>query len=322
MVMNLRNEFARRYTPRDWLISSKVNKLIGQINADEVISEVIDDGAPALVGRLGGTEGRFIGEYLKMQRYEKFGLEIPVAASMNFRWKKRKKEVGFNAGYVPGDWVEIQEFVTLYQQCLVSTDIIGAWGTSFAWAESIAVKSPRNPSVIPIGHTTPWVDPVNRREWPTPWSMHLEGKKVLVIAGFAESIMKQHQRTSQIFNSDPYPKFQLEVIKAPLSAGRDSVSVNNWFENLGTMELQMSIIDFDIALISAGAYSYPLALKAKELGKIGIHCGGGLQLFFGIMGGRWENDSIVRSKLNEYWIRPSRDETPENAKGVEGGCYW
>jgi len=40
------------------------------------------------------------------------------------------------------------------------------------------------------------------------------------------------------------------------------------------------------------------------------------------MGGRWENDANVLSKQNEYWIRPSRNETPENAKGVEGGCYW
>jgi hypothetical protein len=88
------------------------------------------------------------------------------------------------------------------------------------------------------------------------------------------------------------------------------------------MEQKMEEIDFDIALVSAGAYSYPLALKAKELGKIGIHSGGGLQLFFGIMGGRWENDSNVLSKQNEYWIRPSENETPENAKGVEGGCYW
>lgn len=320
--MNLRNEIARRYTLRDWLISSKVNKLIGQINADEAIAKVIDDGLPALVGRLGGTEGRFIGEYLKMQRFEKIGLKIPWISNINVRWTRRKREVGFNAGFVPSDWEEIQEFVKLYQGCLLDTDVIGAWGTAFAWAESIAVTSTNNPSVIPIGHTAPWVEPVNRSEFATPWSMRLQGKKVLVIAGFADSIMKQHQRTSQIFSSNPYPKFQLEVIKAPLSAGRNSVGADNWFDQLCAMEQQMSNIDFDIALISAGAYSYPLALKAKELGKIGIHCGGGLQLFFGIMGGRWENDSNVLSKQNEYWIRPSRNETPENAKGVEGGCYW
>lgn len=320
--MNLRNEIAQRYTLRDWLISRKINKSIGKINSDETLSKVIDKGAAALVGRLGGTEGRFIGEYLKMQRYEKFGLKIPVTASMNLRWKRRIREVGFNAGFVPRGWKDIQEFVNLYEKCLFNTDVIGAWGTAFAWAESLAVSATHTPLVIPIGHTAPWVDPVNPNEFTTPWSMLLDGKKILVVAGFAESIVKQHQRTSQIFSSDAYPKFKLEVIKAPLSAGRNSIGAENWFEQLRAMEQQMSKIKFDIALISAGAYSYPLALKAKELGKIGIHCGGGLQLFFGIMGGRWANDSNVLSKQNEYWIRPSRNETPENAKGVEGGCYW
>lgn len=320
--MNLRNEIARRYTPRDWLISSRINRLIGKINADEAIGSIIDKGSPALIGRLGGTEGRFIGEYLKMERYEKLGLKIQFISMINSRWTKRKREVGFNAGFVANDWNEIQDFVKLYKKCLVNTDVIGAWGTAFAWAESIAITSKLNPAVIPISHTAPWVDPVNLRELATPWSMHLEGKNVLVIAGFADSIMKQHRLTSQIFASDSYPKFHLEVIRAPLSAGGEPVIPNNWFESLRAMEEQMTRIDFDIALISAGAYSYPLALKAKELGKIGIHCGGGLQLFFGIMGGRWENDSNVLSKQNGYWIRPSKNETPENAKGVEGGCYW
>jgi hypothetical protein len=210
----------------------------------------------------------------------------------------------------------------LYEKCLLNTEVIGAWGTAFAWAESLAFTDTRTPLVVPIGYTAPWVDPINRSEMATPWSMHLEGKKVLVIAGFAESIKRQHPFSSQIFNSDPYPKFHLEVIRAPLSAGRAIGAASNWFENLRSMEWEMEVSDFDIALISAGAYSYPLALKAKELGKIGIHCGGGLQLFFGIMGGRWENDLNVMSKFNKYWTRPTKNETPENAKGVEDGCYW
>ena len=88
------------------------------------------------------------------------------------------------------------------------------------------------------------------------------------------------------------------------------------------MKEQMSEKNFDIALISAGAYSYPLALEAKRLGRIGIHCGGALQLFFGIMGGRWEQDANILSRQNKNWIRPSDLETPEYAKAIENGCYW
>jgi len=26
--------------------------------------------------------------------------------------------------------------------------------------------------------------------------------------------------------------------------------------------------------------------------------------------------------MNEYWVKPDKDETPQNADIVEGGCYW
>lgn len=29
-----------------------------------------------------------------------------------------------------------------------------------------------------------------------------------------------------------------------------------------------------------------------------------------------------KSLMNEYWIRPSKEETPSVTKKVEGACYW
>jgi hypothetical protein len=320
--MNLKNEIARRYTLRDWYISSKINRLIGSVNADQIIAEIIKCEKPALVGRLGGTEGRFIGEFIKMQRYEKLGISMKVSSTLNYRWQKRSTEIAFNAGFGSNSWEEIEKFVTLYEECLTSTDVLGAWGTAFAWAESIAFSRSNHPTVIPIGHTAPWVEPVNSLEIRLPWSNQLDGKKILVVAGFADSIQKQHGKRTVIFPGVTYPEFDLKTIKAPLSAGRNSTSKSNWFKNLESMKEQMSEKNFDIALISAGAYSYPLALEAKRLGRIGIHCGGALQLFFGIMGGRWEQDANILSRQNKNWIRPSDLETPEYAKAIENGCYW
>lgn len=320
--MGIRNEISRRYTLRDWYVSHKVRKLIGRLSADLVISEVINKGDPALVGRLGGTEGRFIGEYLKMRRYLKFGIPIPAVARFNYRWRKRCREVQFNAGFIFHDWNEIENFVNLYQECLENTDALGAWGTAFGWAESLAFTSKNFPEVIPIGHTAPWIAPANPDVAQIPWSAALEGKKVLVIAGFAESIKNQHLKSKVLFDNCHYPDFSLSTIQAPLSAGGSPNPESDWFSDLTTMEKTMEKIDFDIALVSAGAYSYPLALKAKKMGKIGIHCGGGLQLFFGIMGGRWETNPSVCSYSNEHWVRPSLAETPVNSNQVEDGCYW
>ena len=320
--MNLRNEIARRYTLRDWLLSRKIDKLIGGTNADQIIAEVIKKGEPSLIGRLGGTEGRFIGEYIKMHRYESLGIPKRLSSKLNYRWSKRTQEIAFNAGFNASSWESIERFVLLYEKCLVKTDVLGAWGTAFAWAESISFTQGNTPIVIPIGHTAPWIEPVNRQESHTPWSHELDGKRILVVAGFADSIKKQHEKNSTLFFGEKYPKFDLLTIKAPLTAGRNSKFEGDWFENLELMERKMSKIDFDIALISAGAYSFPLALKAKQLGRIGIHCGGALQLFFGIMGRRWEEDLSILGRVNENWIRPSESETPEHAKEIEDGCYW
>lgn len=320
--MNLRNEIARRYTLRDWYVSRKTRSLIGKKNADQVISELLKKGNPALVGRLGGTEGRFIGEILKLQRYEKFGLPINLTSRMNFRFKKRAREVSLNAGFDCKDLTQAEKFVKLYLECLENTDALGSWGTAFSWVETRAFTPINSPIVIPIGATAPWVDAYFPQECPTPWSTELNGKKVLVIAGFANSIKLQHLKISKVFDEQFYPNFELSTIKAPLSAGRKSISESHWFSNLTLMEKQMEEIDFDVALISAGAYSYPLAMKAKKLGKIGIHCGGGLQLFFGIMGKRWEKDSNVLLRYNENWIRPLKSETPERASQIESACYW
>ena len=84
----------------------------------------------------------------------------------------------------------------------------------------------------------------------------------------------------------------------------------------------MSLLDFDIALISAGAYSLPLANHAKKMGKVGIHAGGALQIFFGVTGQRYDNYSQVQRFLNTEWKRPFVHERPANWQEIEDGCYW
>jgi hypothetical protein len=96
----------------------------------------------------------------------------------------------------------------------------------------------------------------------------------------------------------------------------------DWFQALADMQRQMTAIDFDVALIGAGAYSLPLVVHAKKLGKVGIHMGGAVQLYFGIMGGRWDKNPAIQSFVNESWVRPLPEDTPPNNKLIEGGCYW
>jgi hypothetical protein len=78
-----------------------------------------------------------------------------------------------------------------------------------------------------------------------------------------------------------------------------------------------------VALVGCGALSLPVVVALKRHGIIAIHLGGALQVLFGIRGRRWTTDSVVGPWMQQdTWCNPADEETPRNAKAVEGGCYW
>ena len=56
-----------------------------------------------------------------------------------------------------------------------------------------------------------------------------------------------------------------------------------------------------------------------------MHLGGAVQYLFGIRSQVVEqnDDNIVlRGMMNEYWVKPSTEETPRNVEIVENSRYW
>ena len=88
------------------------------------------------------------------------------------------------------------------------------------------------------------------------------------------------------------------------------------------LKQRMINIDYDVALIGAGASSLPLVAHAKQHKKKAAHLGGPLQILFGIKGGRWNNSNIGKYFYNEHWVNPLKSEIPEKFQKIEGGCYW
>ena len=60
----------------------------------------------------------------------------------------------------------------------------------------------------------------------------------------------------------------------------------------------------------------------KELNSSVMYIGGALQLFFGILGNRWENNEYVKKNKNDYWIKPLECDKPKRTELCENGCYW
>lgn len=314
----VRHEIAKRWPFWDWMMSIPVALRINPLIADSAIYNLISEDKPGLVGRLGGTEARFLGEYKKISTMPNVLKNVLYEAKPN--WKKRAKEINVNAGFYFENIVDVEKFFNIYSAALTETDILGAWGTAFSSIENNFIGGISQ--IIPVGMTAPWIHPYSEEFSQAPWSKALINKRVLVVSPFSNSIKKQFSRIDKVFPSSSLHAFELEVIRSPMTINTNPPFSKSWFTNLEEVKLQMSITNYDVALISAGSYSYPLAHYAKLMGKIGIHAGGGLQLFFGIMGKRWDNSKFLNGILNSYWVRPSPEETPKSAHLVEGGCYW
>jgi len=287
---------------------------------DDIIANAIESGGPKLIGRLGGTEARVLGCYLDVFKGKSLWDPFSTIFS-SLTLSKRVGQLRDLSGVYPSNLKVVKRFVSEQIQAVSEIDVLGCWGSTFTWVEKYALRSG---SVQAVSHhlVAPWVEIFETSNKSSkPWSFVLGGKKILVISGFSQSFKSQHERINKVFPDSFYPKFDAKFITAPISLG-GAHDGKNWIDHLERMKNEMESIDFDIALISAGAYALPLAHHAKKLGRIGITCGGELQLFFGVIGKRWEHMEKVTKYQNDYWVRPSESERPTNWREIENGCYW
>ncbi len=230
--------------------------------------------------------------------------------------KEQTEALCNNAGFFPISVEEARKFAYLFHDDVYLIDVLA----SYIYNEKYLEKELKNCIRVNLdGYYAPFL-------WSDPWTKELEGKKVLVVHPFTESIKKQYDKRKLLFeNKNVLPDFkELILIKAIQSvAGNKPDNFDTWFEALDYMEKEISSKDFDVAIIGCGAYGMELAAYIKRMGKVAIHLAGWTQMLFGIYGSRWLNDQPQYAKfINEYWIRPSDNEKPKNANRVENGCYW
>jgi hypothetical protein len=304
-------------------ISYQTRKKLTSNNVDDQIKSILLNSEALTIGRLGGSEARYLGA-LYQKRFSKFYGTIFRPFSW-YNLRKRRSEISSGAGFYFKSQPDENRFLDIYLDCLEKVDVLGIWGTAFAWIEHLGTRNAK--LNIPVGATAPWVEEYPYLELENSgskfgWSEILNSKKILIISPFTKSIEMQYQQINLIFSGKNFPRFTIEYITAPMTFNGKNSNGLTWFENLDLMKEKMKDIEFDIALIGAGAYSFPLATFAKKIGKVGIHTGGGLQLFFGILGNRWMNSEYVLKYYNESWVFPFSFETPLDSKLVENSSYW
>lgn len=136
-----------------------------------------------------------------------------------------------------------------------------------------------------------------------------EGKKILIISPFSDSIQFQYKRKNVILKNYVYPEFELITYDTPVTYNneKDSLShikTNNWLEQCQKMESDIMKLDFDIALLSCGSYAMYLGnVISKKMNKKAIYIGGILNIFFNIHGKRYADNVYYDSFKNlEYEI--------------------
>lgn len=318
IVFSLRNLYSKIIKPK---VLPAPPREMDKERIQEIMYNKIMEGKPLMVARFGSIECD-VCENIKYTFYKKRSnlRFICWHGQPNFINPFVVPLFSKNAGFFPSDDEKaLKRFYELMVDCMPDVDVLQSWCFNerfFAEELKSAIKVDREIS-------TPLLTD-------KPWTLALKGKKVLVVHPFAETIVSQYKRIDKVFPKNTIlPEFELKVLKAVQTAGGNETHFKDWFEALEYMKNEIDKTDYDICLLGCGAYGFPLASHIKRKGKQAIHLGGGLQLLFGIKGRRWETVSEYLDKFpyaqtyyNKYWVRPSKEETPVNAKGVEGSCYW
>jgi hypothetical protein len=158
----------------------------------------------------------------------------------------------------------------------------------------------------------------------TPWTLAMEGKRILIISSFIESFKKKLPVLDKIYGREIFKNNTFVFVKPPMLNG-DSIS-QEWNIELNKFSIELDKLrdDYDIALVSCGGLGNAVCNHIFKSGKQAIYVGGTLQMYFGVYGNRWlqERPAIMRMYLNEHWSRPMDSERPEGHHKVEGGCYF
>lgn len=276
---------------------------------NQYIKSQIESNLPFFIGRIAGIELQICYEFHYTNHVNDYQLQ----------------ELENNAGIKITSTESLKEYVykltTAYEHCSSIAEwdrngkVFAITGQSQEW---IKQKTPRIQKINAMSLEPYYVSS------PISWMGSLQNKKILIIHPFIHTFNKQISKLNDIFpGRDWFTNCTFQFIKPPMTlAGnhgdrdwRDHY--NKFVENIRKVE------EFDVALVAAGGYGMLIAdFIHQELHKSVIYIGGALQLFFGVIGKRWFTNPEIMSLVNDDWIRPVKEDKPDNFVKVEKGCYW
>lgn len=282
---------------------------------NDYIRHLLSVEGATMIGRFGSTELRAVIRTLLRDRRTAMEKAYALVARLEHpSWSSRQYEnLQTQSGFFPISPDHIERFVSLMLESAGEVDLLGSWVPG----ENILGDLLEGAQVTTLEHLEPFFVE-------NPWTATLEGKRVLVIHPFSDSITRQFERNRErLFpHKNTLPEFELDTLRAVQSLSNEGVPFSDWFEALDYMTVDALSREFDVAVVGCGAYGFPLSARLKKAGKKVVHLGGVTQVLFGLKGKRWDERSAYKSLYNDSWTRPTQEETPAGARRVDRGVYW
>lgn len=175
--------------------SSLYRKILLPNEANGYISEKLERRDPVVVARLGSVEARLVGEWrFRKKRFS----------------KKTLAESHMNAGIYPVECSQLERAAEIMWEALNNLSLLARWNSPYQ-SKLIRDKGVERFSLCNLADIEPW-------RFECPWSRYLEGRRVLVVHPFTETIKRQYERRDQIFKDKAVlPNFSLDCVNAPVT---------------------------------------------------------------------------------------------------------
>ncbi len=317
--------FAQRKVYGTWLrrfsdFAPLPSDYVGE-ECNHVIYNMLTSPDPCMITRFGGVElFGILRTYARDQKKSNLGqfFKMCLGKSAPFWWENAARgALAWDAGFFPPTDENIERFGRLVLEDSRQIDLVGA-----SQCGEKMLKKVYFPEAKAV-----WLEDLEPFFSQNPWTLALSGRKVLIVHPFDQTIQSQYQKSrikSIHHDARLLPDFDLKVYRTVQSIGGNKPpEFETWFDALDKMCTDISKIDFDIAIIGAGAYGMSLAAFIKRnLRKKAFHLGGATQLLFGIKGRRYDQRPIYSESLyTEDWVYAT--ERPDNYRAVEDkGPYW
>ena len=280
------------------------SKIVDLPNSQLMMAAAIECGTGFLSSRLGNVEGFFVNKVL-------FNREEDLTP-------KQQTRLTSNTGVTDTSFDGITKWALEYMRSASMVDLMGVKSVNFP-SQLKLLEYTNNSNYTLLANNNPILAAVNQI---APWTLSLAGKKVLVINPFINDIKCQYEKKSGIpFIDQLLPHFELIGLMPPVTTSVASVSPNEFDRGLYQLKLQVTALDFDVAIIGAGGYGLSIGAFIKELGKVALHIGGLTQLIFGVTGARWDDAGWMSGVDTRGWIRPTKNEANKDAFSIANGVY-